>query len=151
MLDVKFFDTVDDSLLKFAVIMARYENGWLFCRHKQRTTWEIPGGHRESSEAIDDTARRELAEETGAVTFTLQKIGVYGVCSDDTVTCGMLYCADVRKLGPLPPEMEIGEIRICHDLPEALTYPAIQPALYQKTLEFLQFQKETNPFLIPTK
>jgi len=30
MLDVKFFDTVDDSLLKFAVIMARYGNGWLF-------------------------------------------------------------------------------------------------------------------------
>jgi 8-oxo-dGTP diphosphatase len=57
---VKFFDTADDALLKFAVIMARYGDGWLFCRHKQRITWEIPGGHRESDEDIDAAARREL-------------------------------------------------------------------------------------------
>ncbi|MBP3294776.1 MAG: NUDIX domain-containing protein [Clostridia bacterium] len=137
MLDVKFFDTVDDSLLKFAVIMARYGNGWLFCRHKQRTTWEIPGGHREPGEAIDDTARRELYEETGAAAFDLNKIGAYGVCSGDEITYGMLYYADVRELGTLPPEMEIGEIMISECLPEPLTYPLIQPALYKKTTEFL--------------
>ncbi len=138
MIDVKFFDSVDDSLLKFAVIMARYENGWLFCRHKQRTTWEIPGGHREPGEAIDDTARRELYEETGAIAFDLQKIGAYGVCADDAVTCGMLYYADVRELSELPPEMEIGEIMATDELPENLTYPQIQPALYEKTIEFLK-------------
>ena len=110
--DVKFFATIDDHLLKFAVIMARYENGWLFCRHKQRTTWEIPGGHREPGEAIGDTAKRELYEETGAVTFDLKKIGAYGVCSGDEIIYGMLYYADVRELGTLPPEMEIGEIMI---------------------------------------
>ena len=138
MIEVKFFDTVDDSLLKFAVIMARYRDGWLFCRHKQRTTWEIPGGHRESGEAIDDTARRELFEETGAVRFDLRQIGAYGVCVDGVTTYGMLYYADVQELGELPPEMEIGEIMTSGRLPENLTYPLIQPALYEKTLKFLQ-------------
>ena len=138
MIEVKFFDTIDDGLLKFAVIMARYGNGWLFCRHKQRTTWEIPGGHREPGEAIGDTAKRELYEETGAVAFDLRKIGVYGVCSDGEVTYGMLYFAEVRELGKLPPEMEIGEVMVSKELPENLTYPLIQPALYQKTTEFLK-------------
>ncbi len=136
--EVKFYDTFEDAALKFAVIMARYGDGWIFCRHKQRSTWEIPGGHREPGESIDDTARRELYEETGAVTFELQKIGAYGVCTDNTVTYGMLYYADVQKLGKLPPEMEIGEIMVTNELPENLTYPLIQPALYAKTIEFLQ-------------
>lgn len=135
---VKFFDTADDALLKFAVIMARYGDGWLFCRHKQRTTWEIPGGHRESGEDIDAAARRELYEETGARSFTLQKIGAYAVCTEDTKTYGMLYYADVRELGELPPEMEIGETAVFRSLPENLTYPLIQPALYEKTLEFIR-------------
>lgn len=149
MIDVKFFDTVDDSLLKFAVIMARYGNGWLFCRHKQRTTWEIPGGHREPGEAIDDTARRELYEETGAAAFDLKKIGAYGVCSEDEITYGMLYYADVRELRTLPPEMEIDEIMVSDGLPENLTYPLIQPALYEKTTEFLKQKRQSLYKLCP--
>mgnify|MGYP006922425427 CR=1 FL=1 len=45
--EVRFYDEVDDALLKFAVIAARSEGKWVFCRHKERTTLEIPGGHRE--------------------------------------------------------------------------------------------------------
>ena len=36
-----------DELMKFAVIMTRHNNQWLYCRHKERDTYEIPGGHRE--------------------------------------------------------------------------------------------------------
>lgn len=28
------FDEIDDKLLKFAVIMAKYNGKWIFCRHK---------------------------------------------------------------------------------------------------------------------
>ncbi len=130
---------VDDALLKFAVIAARYGDGWIFCKHKQRTTWELPGGHREAGENIDDAARRELYEETGARAFDLQRISAYGVRRvDNTVTYGMLYLADVRVLGELPPEMEIGEIFVTDKLPEELTYPLIQPKLYEKATEFLK-------------
>lgn len=53
-LTVSFHDlgTVDDRLLAFAVIGARYQERWVFVRHRQRHTWEIPGGHREAGETI---------------------------------------------------------------------------------------------------
>lgn len=62
MLEVKFYDTVDDSLLKFAVIISQSNGKWVICKHKERNTWEVPGGHRESNEDIIDTAKRELFE-----------------------------------------------------------------------------------------
>ena len=71
---VNFYDSVDDSLLKFAVIIARHNGKYVFCKHKNRTTLEIAGGHREPNENINDTARRELMEETGAKEFSLKKI-----------------------------------------------------------------------------
>lgn len=30
-------------------------NKWVFCKHKERETYEVPGGHRESGETITDT------------------------------------------------------------------------------------------------
>ena len=62
---VQFYDKVEDSLLRFAVIIARSGDKWVFCKHRERDTYEVPGGHREPGENIDDTARRELYEETG--------------------------------------------------------------------------------------
>ena len=47
MLEVKFYDSVADGLLKFAVIVSRYDGKWVFCKHKERDTYEAPGGHRE--------------------------------------------------------------------------------------------------------
>ena len=47
MVEVKFYDKVEDSLLKFAVIIAKTEGKWIFCKHKERDTLEVPGGHRE--------------------------------------------------------------------------------------------------------
>jgi len=38
----------------------------VFCKHKDRDTFEFPGGHREKDEKIEETAKRELWEETGA-------------------------------------------------------------------------------------
>ena len=63
---VRFYEDTDDQLLKFAVILAESEGKWVLCKHKERDTYEFPGGHRESGESIDDTARRELQDETGA-------------------------------------------------------------------------------------
>lgn len=74
MLEVKFYEQVDDALLKFAVILSRTQGKWVFCKHRERTTYEIPGGHREPGETIRETAERELREETGAVEFDMKQV-----------------------------------------------------------------------------
>jgi len=79
MLEVKFYDKVDDDLLKFAVIISISNGKWVFCKHRERDTYEIPGGHRETNETILETAKRELQEETGAVDFKIMPICVYSV------------------------------------------------------------------------
>ncbi|MGI5853582.1 MAG: NUDIX hydrolase [Bacillota bacterium] len=139
---INFYDSggvfsIANDRLKFAVIAARYQGKWIFCRHKQRDTYEIPGGHREPGEDINDTARRELQEETGAISFDLAPVCIYSVTLNEVTTYGKLFFADVSVLGELPQEMEIKEIILADNLPERLTYPAIQPHLFKRVREWL--------------
>lgn len=41
---VRFYETVSDALLQFAVIIAMHKGQFVFCQHRERTTLEIPGG-----------------------------------------------------------------------------------------------------------
>jgi len=140
MLQVNFYDNVDDSLLKFAVIISKHKGQWVFCKHKGRDTFECPGGHRENGEKIEETARRELWEETGAQIFDLSPICVYSVCDNNGViynsneTFGMLYFATISSFGELPP-LEIEKIELFDSLPINWTYPEIQPRLLKKASE----------------
>jgi len=119
-----------DCKLGFAVIAAQCDEKWIFCRHRNRDTWELPGGHREQGETIDQTARRELYEETGATEFDIEPVCVYEV-RGDRVGYGMLYFARIHRMEQLPP-MEIAEITMCDSFPEKATYPQIQPLLLKK-------------------
>ena len=137
MLEVKFYDYVADELLKFAVIISKTNGKWIFCKHRERETFEIPGGHRELGESIMDTARRELAEETGAVEFNIKPICVYSVKgktrvneNDETESFGMLFIADVFSFEELHSEIE--KILITDTLAENWTYPFIQPKLIEE-------------------
>ena len=91
-MEVRFYDSVDDALLKFAVVIAKAEGKWVFCKHKERDTYEIPGGHREPGEAIDDTAVRELQEETGAREFTIKPVFAYSVTGKNRVNVFLPLC-----------------------------------------------------------
>lgn len=124
--EVKFYDHVDDALLKYAVIIAKYQGKWVFCRHRDRDTLEVPGGRREPGETILETAGRELAEETGALEFTLAP-----VCAYSFRDYGMLYYGEITALdGGL--HHEIREIYLMDNLPDRWTYPMIQPKLMEE-------------------
>lgn len=140
MVEVKFYDSVEDSLLKFAVIIAKSDGKWVFCKHRERDTFEVPGGHREIGEDILDTAKRELKEETGAVDFDIKPICVYSVKGKTRVneniedeTFGMLYIADVFSFESINSEIE--KIIIVDELVDNWTYPLIQPKLIEEAKE----------------
>lgn len=140
MLEVKFYDSVDDSLLKFAVIVSRSNGKWVFCKHKERDTYEIPGGHREAGESILETAKRELQEETGAIRFDMKPLCVYSVTGKTRVndtgeeSFGLLCYAEITEFATeLHSEME--KIVLLEELPEEWTYPLIQPKLIEKYLQ----------------
>lgn len=134
MMNVGFYETVDDDLLQFAVIVARHNGKWVLCKHKERDTYECPGGHREIGEDILDTAKRELWEETGALGFALQQICVYSVIKENSETYGMLYYGEITEFGMLP-DMEIERVELFAELPVKWTYPMIQPPLIEKIKE----------------
>lgn len=138
MLEVNFHDTIDDELLTFAVIIAKTEGKWVFCKHRERDTYEVPGGRREPGETILETARRELWEETGAVDFNLRPVCVYSVkgktkvnVTDDAVSYGMLYVADIFSLEE-ELHSEIEKILITDVTVDNWTYPLIQPKLIEE-------------------
>lgn len=140
---VKFYEDVDDNLLKFAVIISKSHGKWVFCKHKERDTYEVPGGHREENETILETAERELNEETGATDFSIEKVCVYSVIGKTRVnesgeeSYGMLYYADIKEFAKeLHSEME--KVVLFDELPTEWTYPLIQPLLIK------EFQRRTQ-------
>ena len=137
MTEVKFYDNTDDNLLKFAVIISKANGKFVFCKHKERNTYEIPGGHREKGETVLEAAKRELKEETGAVDFTIKRVCVYSVKGKtrvnenvDDETFGMLYVADIFSFEEIHSEIE--KIIITDKLEYDWTYPLIQPKLMKE-------------------
>lgn len=126
--DIRELGSVEDGLIAFAVVMARYRGSWILGRHRERSTWEVPGGHREAGESVEEAARRELYEESGALSFSLSPLCVYSVDDGGTRSYGQLFLAEVEELGELPP-FEIVERRLFDAMPDALTYPLIQGRL----------------------
>lgn len=131
---VNFYETIDDTLLAFAVIVSKANGKWVFCKHKERDTYEVPGGHREKGETILQTAKRELIEETSAVLFHIQPICVYSVIGQTRVnesgeeSYGMLYYADIEEFED-ELHSEIEKVVLFDELPDQWTYPEIQPLL----------------------
>ena len=132
--EVRFYDKIEDHRLRFAVILARSGGKWVLCKHRERSTLEIPGGHREPGEDIDAAARRELHEETGAAAFTLRPVCVYAVVRDGgpEESCGMLYTAEITAFDP-ELHSEIERTVLLDSLAQVdWTYPDIQPRLLEE-------------------
>lgn len=137
----------EEARVKYSVIAARFQGKWVYCKHRERDTLEIPGGHREKGETPEQAARRELYEETGAERFSLAPVCAYSVReqrgAETSETFGMLYFAEIDRLGPMP-DFEMERVELCGGLPERLTYPLIQPKLLERVKLFLSERRKQS-------
>mgnify|MGYP006281918539 CR=1 FL=1 len=129
--------TIDENRLTYVVIGARYRDRWLFVRHRDRISWEMPAGHIEKGEPPDTAASRELQEETGAVDFSLLHLCDYSVTANQKKEYGRLYAARIRDLEPHL-EFETEEVLFSDGLPSPLTYREVQTTLFHRVATYFQ-------------
>lgn len=122
---------IDESSLKYVVMGAQYRGEWIFVRHVDRKTWEMPAGHIEHGESADQAAVRELYEEAGVTRSNMVHICDYSVTKNGNTEYGRLYGVTVEELD-LKLEHEIEEIQFTRNLPQSLTYPEVQTLLFQR-------------------
>ena len=134
--------TVDLGVLetyRFVVVFARYQDKWLYCRANSRDTFETAGGHIEPGESTLDAAKRELFEETGAITFDIQPAFDYSVHIPSESSNGQVFIACITELAELP-DYEIAEVRLFDAIPDKMRFPMILPVLYEKMQLWLNIQ-----------
>jgi len=132
---VRIYDLGTLRAYRFAVIFARYQGKWLYCRAKERDTFETAGGHIEPGETPLEGAKRELYEETGAVKYDIAPAFDYTVHVQAGYSNGQVFIAHIQELGDMP-NFEMTEIRLFDTIPDKMRFPKILPILFEKVRDF---------------
>ncbi|HEY3281859.1 MAG TPA: NUDIX domain-containing protein [Armatimonadota bacterium] len=123
-------------LVGSGVLVLDTEGRLLLHRRSDNGCWGIPGGCMEPGETLEETARREVLEETG---LRLGELTLYGVFSgpeytyhypngDLANTVSIIYLARMPEEEPIhAPSSETLELGFFdpHDLPEDISPPVI--------------------------
>lgn len=64
-------------ILVGAVVVVRNDSGEILLQHRSDGDWGLPGGLMDLGESLEDTARREVLEETGLQVGSLTLLGVF--------------------------------------------------------------------------
>lgn len=82
---------------KHVLVICKYGDKWVLTQHKVRGL-EFPGGKCEPGEMLEEAARREVFEETGAVLVTLKWLGEYKVTDSKGSFIKAIFFANVVKV-----------------------------------------------------
>ena len=79
---LSFQENAFEKNARHVLVICKYQDKWLLTNHSVRG-FEFPGGKMEKGETLEEAARREVMEETGAVLSRLVSIGEYQVSDEE--------------------------------------------------------------------
>lgn len=81
------------------LVLCRFQGQWVLTRNRKRGL-EFPGGKREKDETIEETAIREVYEETGGVASHLHFLGQYKVHDANKSFVKSIYYTELSEIVP---------------------------------------------------
>ncbi|MFT9599931.1 RNA deprotection pyrophosphohydrolase [Mesobacillus sp.] len=104
---LSFQENAFEKSAHHVLVICKYEGKWLLTKHKVRGL-EFPGGKMDKGESLEDAARREVMEETGAVLIVLESIGEYQVSDKEDSFVKRIFYGEVEKILPQDDYLETG-------------------------------------------
>ncbi|WP_079510159.1 RNA deprotection pyrophosphohydrolase [Mesobacillus jeotgali] len=102
-----FKENAFDKSARHVLVICTYRGEWLLTHHKERGL-EFPGGKAEAGETLEQTARREVMEETGAILKSIESIGEYQVGVGEESFVKRIYYAEAEEILPQDDYLETG-------------------------------------------
>lgn len=96
-IELTFSENFFPEAARHVLILCQYGDEWLLTNHKERG-YEFPGGKAEAGETIDQAARREVYEETGAILEELKRLGEYRVSGENDTFVKAVFWGKVTKI-----------------------------------------------------
>ena len=102
----------DVGKIEFVNCLTYQHNEILFCKWRDNDIWTLPGGRAEPGETAEETAHRELLEETGATLKNLEVLCYIHCFMLNLEYWGIAYLGEIEALGnPLDLE-EVSEAAV---------------------------------------
>jgi 8-oxo-dGTP diphosphatase len=105
----------DDDMavpLTWVMVFVERDGKYLWHFNPNRNQWEMAAGGIEPNEHPDDTARRELWEETSQIATSVKCHGLFkmSLMPDKRLEYGVLYSATIGDIQPFVPNHETTEL-----------------------------------------
>ncbi|WP_066063252.1 RNA deprotection pyrophosphohydrolase [Neobacillus soli] len=95
--ELSFSERAFHEAAKHVLVICQSGDEWLLTNHKQRGL-EFPGGKVESAETLEEAARREVYEETGAILSDLKYIAAYKVFDNTQPFVKAVFWGKVKRV-----------------------------------------------------
>jgi 8-oxo-dGTP diphosphatase len=118
--ELSFAANAFEKNAKHVLVISQYKSAWYLTNHKVRGL-EFPGGKVEEGESLEEAARREVYEETGATVDELSQIAEYKVTEGKDSFVKAVFWGKIKSIsktnnyyetdGPVVVEGDILQVR----------------------------------------
>ena len=109
--------------IEFVNCVAHQQNQILFCKWRDNDIWVLPGGRVDPGETAEETAHRELLEETGATLKNLEVLCYIHCFMYNLEYWGIAYFGEIKELGTPSDLNEVSQAKLFSDFPENSSKP----------------------------